>query len=41
MSAKRALRAAREHLAAKNYREALSESKAALQQDGACFDACM
>jgi hypothetical protein len=39
MSAKRALRAAREHLAAQQYREAIAECKAALQQDAACFDA--
>ncbi|KAI8473996.1 MAG: hypothetical protein J3K34DRAFT_518511 [Monoraphidium minutum] len=38
-AAKKALRAAREHLAAKNYKEAVAECKAALQQDPKCFEA--
>jgi hypothetical protein len=39
MSAKKALRAAREHLAAKNYQEAVAECKEALAQDAKCFEA--
>jgi hypothetical protein len=38
-SAKRALRAAREQLAAKNYAEAIAECKAAVQADPTCFEA--
>jgi hypothetical protein len=38
-AAKRALRAAREQLAAKNYPEAVAEAKAALREDGRCFEA--
>jgi len=38
-SVKRALRAAREHLAAKSYREAIAECKTAIQADATCFEA--
>lgn len=36
---KRALRAAREALAAKNYDAAIAECKAALREDASCFEA--
>lgn len=36
---KRALRAAREALAAKSYDDAIRECRAAIEQDAACFEA--
>jgi hypothetical protein len=40
-TAKARLRAARERLAAKDYREAVAECRAALEADPSCADACV